>query len=165
MPFPLGSDSGDLARRALRDVVLFHLNSASVKARLPRVHKHILLPGEREHAGVIIRILSEPDTASAWEYRSENKRVLEEHHRFALVIKADQKSGDAKNVSAFVGALKPLFASRGETPERASIEAAGLHDLMESTEGLENVGALDDIEGIEAAQIINLRGNTDLWLE
>jgi hypothetical protein len=162
-PWPIGTDSGKAARTALRVFIKEWLANEKYKARLPRQHLKVLDEGEREGAGVTIRILSEPDQKPAWTYVLGGHDIAEDYHAVALVVKADKKAGGSDSVSAVFGALRALFANRDGTPERLDLQSAGIHMCFETPEGIELDGDSDE-EGTFFKQQISLRCNTDTFL-
>lgn len=162
-PFPVGTDSGAALRAALRTFIKAWLTDEKYKARLPRQHLKVLDEGEREGAGVSIRIVSQPDPQAPWNYPSGGRDVIEDWHQVALFVKADRKAGGAQSVSAVFGALRALFANRDGTPERDALETVGVHMCMETPEGIISDEGEDE-EGTNFKQQLNLRCNTDTFL-
>jgi hypothetical protein len=113
---------------------------------------------------MVIRVVSEADPQPPWVYGQGGHDVVEDWHQVALFVKADRASGGASSVSAVFGALRALFANRDDTPERDDLEARGIHMCIETPEGfIVDDESLND-EGAAFRQQINLRCNTDTFL-
>lgn len=165
-PWPLGTDSGERLRAEVRTFLKTWLFDDKYKPRLPRKqHLTILDEGKRESAGITIRVVSANDPRPPWPYRKGQRTVSEDWHQVALFVKADRASGGADSVSAVFGALRAMFATRDEMPERSALEEAGIHECMETPEGIIVDAGNPDEEGIAFKQQINLRCNTDTYLD
>jgi hypothetical protein len=165
VPWPSGTDSGDKLRKALQNHIRTWLANPKYKDRLPpKVHRHILLEGEREGPGLVVKIVSEGDPEPPHLYKKGNSDVTEDWHQVALIVKADAKNGGADSVSAMFGALRALFTNRSETPEGQALTGAGIYMCSETPEGLIMDPDGDTGEGTFSKQQINLRCNTDTYL-
>lgn len=164
MPWPVGTDSGDKVRRELQAFIKSWLEDAKYKGRLPRQHRHVLLPGEREPAGVVVRITSQADEKPPWQYREGAKDVVEDYHQINLFVKADKKAGGADSASKFHGALRAMFANRDGTPERLDLISRGLHMCFETPDGLTVDPGDNSDEGTSYSMQISLKLNTDTFL-
>lgn len=165
-PWPVGTDTGERLRDALRAFIETQFARASIKARLPRKqHLRILNEGEREGAGISVRVVSQNDPKMPWSYPLGARTVVEDWHQIAVFVKADRKAGGAESVSAVFGTLRALFAARDSMDERQALETAGVHDCLETPEGLINEPGDPSEEGTFFKQQISLRCNTDCYLD
>lgn len=163
-PWPVSTDSGDKLRESLRDFVKAQLATTKYKSRLPRQHFAVIKQGEREGAGITVRVVSQADPKLPWNYQRDGRDIIEDWHQIALFVKADKKAGGAESVSAVFGALRALFANRDGTPERNALIASGVCMCQETPEGLVSDPDGEDDEGTSFKQQINLRCNTDTFL-
>jgi hypothetical protein len=166
-PFALGTDAGEKLRENLRSFLKSWLANPAYKSRLPaKKHLTILEQGEREGAGITIRVVSEDDPQGPWPYKDKvtGRMVVEDRHMVAIFVKADRSAGGAQSISAVYGALRALFASRDNMPERTALIEAGIHNCTETPEGIVVNPGDNDEEGTFFKQQINLRCNTDTFL-
>lgn len=171
VPWAVGTDAGEEVRKRLSLFIETWLANPKYKTRLPKVHWRVLDEGKRENAGVVIRVVAQADPAPPRTFITDAGRVVEDWHQVGVFVKCDQKSGGAKNVSAFYGALRsllvPLQLRHNESlpAERLDLDQAGLFNVRENTDGI--VSSPDAVDGeiMFAKQSLQLRLSTDCYQE
>lgn len=165
-------DSGEMLRDAIKGFITqwFNNSDQSYKARLPAKHWHVVKQGEKQPAGVLIVIVTQADPANSWPYEPDDgpdagKAVLEENHKIALVIKADERAGGVKSVSPVHSALRSLFSCPDGKPERDDLIARGVYNLFDDSEGMEIEPGDNSEQGTFYSQQINLVCSTDTFIK
>lgn len=156
--WPLGTDSSETLRGTLRDYLKARLDAK--KPSLPRRFLHVLLEGERQTAGIFVIVATQPDDKESWPYKSGARRVLEERHGIAIIVKADAKAGGSASVLKVFSVIRALFSTDAE---RETLQALGVQNITEATEGLEG-DAGDAVESTAFRRQLNLKCTTETYL-
>lgn len=151
-PWPIGIN----APKQLKDELAAFIET--LRPGFPEGYVHVFVGNSQgtKKQGVMVELYSQADAQTAHQYYEDltGRQVLEEYHRIAIDVKADDKAGGDKAAEPIYEIIKGAVLS---TPGREALIAKGVFDVREMPEAPE-------YGDVEFTHPLHLTCNTDKYL-